>query len=55
VLDDELHGLLADPLRGTRKRYLPAGRYTIEVAAGGQTSKTTLRVRPPREPRSGGA
>ena len=28
--------LLADPLRATRKRYLPPGRYTVEITAGRQ-------------------
>jgi hypothetical protein len=50
VLDDALQAALADPLRASRKRYLPAGRYTVEIAAGGETAKTRLTVKPPRDP-----
>jgi hypothetical protein len=41
--------VLADPLRSTRKRYLPPGKYTVEVRAGGATATSTLRVKPPKE------
>ena len=37
MLDPELERLLADPLRATRKRYLPAGTYTVDV----RTAPTT--------------
>jgi photosystem II stability/assembly factor-like uncharacterized protein len=50
VLDDQLQAALADPLRATRKRYLPPGRYTVEITAGGETAKTRLTVKPPRDP-----
>ena len=49
VLDDTLQAALADPLRATRKRYLPPGRYTVEITAGGETARTRLTVKPPRE------
>ena len=49
VLDDALQAALADPLRATRKRYLPAGRYTVEITAGPESAKTRLTVKPPRE------
>jgi photosystem II stability/assembly factor-like uncharacterized protein len=49
VLDDDLQAALADPLRATRRRFLPPGRYTVEIASGGQTVKTRLVVKPPRE------
>ncbi len=49
VLDPELERLLADPLRATRARYLPAGRYTLEFRSGGTTATTTMRVKPPKE------
>lgn len=48
-LDAELENLLADPLRSTRRRYLPPGKYTVEVRSGGATSTTTLTVSPPKE------
>ncbi len=49
LLDAELERLLADPLRSTRKRYLPAGTYTVEVRAGGATATSTLRIKPPKD------
>ena len=49
MLDPELERLLADPLRSTRKRYLPAGTYTVEVRAGGASATSTLKVKPPKE------
>jgi photosystem II stability/assembly factor-like uncharacterized protein len=49
VLDDALQAALADPLRASRKRYLPPGRYTVEISAAGETAKTRLTVKPPRE------
>jgi hypothetical protein len=52
VLDEDLHRALADPLRAQRKRYLPAGKYTVEITAGGQSAKTRLTVKPPRDPRA---
>jgi BNR-Asp box repeat protein len=47
-LDDELKQLLADPLRASRRRYLAAGTYTVEIRSGSATATTSLRVRPPR-------
>ena len=49
MLDPELERLLADPMRATRKRYLPAGSYTVEVRAGGATATSTLKVKPPKD------
>jgi hypothetical protein len=49
MLDPELERVLADPLRATRKRYLPSGTYTVEVRAGGATATTTLKVKPPKD------
>jgi photosystem II stability/assembly factor-like uncharacterized protein len=49
MLDPELERLLADPMRATRKRYLPAGNYTVEVRAGGATATSTLKVKPPKD------
>jgi hypothetical protein len=48
MLDPELERLLADPMRATRKRYLPPGTYTVEVRAGGATATSTLKVKPPK-------
>jgi photosystem II stability/assembly factor-like uncharacterized protein len=48
-LDPEIYDLLADPLRATRKRYLPPGKYTIEVRSGGSVEKTTLKVEAEKE------
>jgi photosystem II stability/assembly factor-like uncharacterized protein len=48
MLDPELARMLADPLRATRKRYLPPGKYTVEVRAGANTSTSTLTVKPPK-------
>ena len=48
-LDPELEKLLADPLRATRSRYLPPGKYTIEIRAGGETKKTPLVIKSERE------
>ncbi|MGH9316623.1 MAG: WD40/YVTN/BNR-like repeat-containing protein, partial [Thermoanaerobaculia bacterium] len=54
-LDEDLYKALADPLRGARKRYLPPGKYTIEIRAGAATDKTTLEVKSEEErPFSGG-
>jgi hypothetical protein len=52
-LDAELERVLADPLRSTRRRYLPAGKYTVEVRAGGSTAASTLNVKPPKESGAG--
>jgi photosystem II stability/assembly factor-like uncharacterized protein len=49
MLDPELERLLADPLRSTRKRYLPPGTYTVEVKAAGATATTSLKIKPPKE------
>ena len=49
MLDPELERLLADPMRATRKRYLPAGgTYTVEVRAGGATATSKLKIKPPK-------
>src|SRR6185369_1708023 len=52
-LDPELFGLLADPLRASRKRYLPPGKYTIEIRSGEALEKTTLNVQGRRRRVSG--
>jgi hypothetical protein len=44
MLDADLQQLLADPLHASRKRYLPAGKYTVEITAGRESSRTTLTV-----------
>jgi photosystem II stability/assembly factor-like uncharacterized protein len=49
LTDPELRRILADPLRGTRRRYLPPGKYTVEIASAGLVDKTTLTVKPPKE------
>jgi hypothetical protein len=48
-LDPELYDLLADPLRAARKRYLPPGKYTVEIRSGQSTEKTTLNVQAEKE------
>lgn len=53
-LDPELFNLLADPLRAARKRYLPPGKYTIEIRSAGVTEKTTLNVQAEKETLFGG-
>jgi photosystem II stability/assembly factor-like uncharacterized protein len=49
MLDADLRQLLADPLHASRKRYLPAGSYTVELSAGAERDRTTLRVKAPKE------
>jgi len=49
MLDADLQQLLADPLHASRKRYLPPGRYSVEIAAAGRVEKTALVVKPPKE------
>ena len=49
MLDPELERLLADPLRSTRRRYLPPGRYTVEVRSSGATSTSRLTIKAPKE------
>jgi hypothetical protein len=49
MLDPELERLLADPLRATRQRYLPPGKYTVEIRAGGATSTSSLKIKPPKD------
>jgi hypothetical protein len=44
----DLVAALADPFLSKRTRYLPPGTYTIEVASGGKTAKTTLEVKAPK-------
>ena len=53
-LDPKLYDLLADPLRSTRKRYLPPGKYTVEIHSGQAVEKTKLNVQAERERGSGG-
>jgi hypothetical protein len=48
-LDPDLYEKLADPLRAKRQRYLPSGKYTIEIVQGITVEKTTLVVKPERE------
>ncbi len=50
----EVASLLADPLRKTRPRYLPPGRYAVEVAVGAAKSSTRLVVKPPKREGAGG-
>lgn len=47
-LDPDLEVALADPLRASRRRFLPPGKYTVEIKAGSNIEKTTLTVRPPK-------
>lgn len=49
VTDPELARLLADPLRATRKRFLPPGKYRVEIAAGGVVEKTSLTIKARKE------
>jgi photosystem II stability/assembly factor-like uncharacterized protein len=44
-LPPDLFEKLADPLRATRHRYLPPGKYTIAIEQGVTVEKTTLRVK----------
>jgi len=53
-LDSEIYDLLADPLRATRKRYLPPGKYTIEIRSAESVEKTTLKVEAEKETFFGG-
>jgi hypothetical protein len=45
----EVSDLLADPLRKARPRYLPAGRYTVEIAVGSVKASTRLAVKAPKK------
>jgi hypothetical protein len=49
AIDAELERVLADPMRSTRRRHLPAGRYTVEMKAAGATATSTLNVKAPKE------
>ena len=49
LTDPELMRLLADPLRGTRKRYLPPGKYVVEIASRGAVETTRLLIKPPKD------
>ena len=49
MLDAALERLLADPLRSTRRRYLPPGRYTVEIRSGGATATSRLTIKAPKE------
>jgi photosystem II stability/assembly factor-like uncharacterized protein len=51
LTDPELARVLADPLRATRKRYLPPGKYTVEIASGGLVEKTSLTIKLPKKDR----
>jgi photosystem II stability/assembly factor-like uncharacterized protein len=53
MLDPALERLLADPLRSSRRRYLPPGRYTVEVRSGAATSTSRLTINAPKEDGSG--
>jgi len=53
-LDPKLYDLLADPLRSTRRRYLPPGKYTVELRSGDAVEKTKLNVQAERETGFGG-
>ena len=48
-LDARLYELMTDPLRGSRRRYLPPGKYTVEVRSGDSIAKTTLKVQAEKE------
>ncbi len=50
-LDPDLYRLLEDPLRATRKRYLPPGTYSVLIHSGNASQKTTLKVLPEPESR----
>ena len=50
----DLLAALADPFLSKRTRYLPPGTYTIEVASGGKTAKTSLEVKAPKAEGAGG-
>ncbi len=49
----EIADLLADPLRRERDRYLPSGRYTVEISAGAEKATTRLVVKAPKTEASG--
>lgn len=49
----EVAALLADPLRATRDRYLPPGRYVVEVSVSGARAETRLLVKPPKSDGAG--
>ncbi len=53
-LPPDLEALLADPYRGKRTRYLPPGSYSVEIVAGGMSSKTRLEVKKPKAERPSG-
>ena len=54
-LDADLYEKLSDPLRARRQRFLPPGKYTIEIEQGVTVEKTTLTVKPePERPSFGG-
>ncbi len=48
-LDPDLYRLLADPLRSSRKRYLPPGKYTIAIRSGVARDTTTLELKTAKE------
>jgi photosystem II stability/assembly factor-like uncharacterized protein len=51
MLDADLQQLLADPLHASRKRYLPAGSFTVKIEAGREADRATLRVKAAKENR----
>ena len=54
-LDADLYEKLADPLRAKRERFLPPGKYSIEIVQGITVEKTTLVVKAePERPGFGG-
>lgn len=53
MLDPALERLLADPLRSSRRRYLPPGRYTVEVRSSGALATSRLVIKAPKEDGAG--
>jgi photosystem II stability/assembly factor-like uncharacterized protein len=47
-LDPDLEAALGDPLRASRARFLPPGKYSVEITLGSAMEKTTLIVQPPK-------
>ena len=44
----DVAALLADPLRASRGRYLPPGRYVVDVSVSGSRAEARLLVKPPK-------
>jgi photosystem II stability/assembly factor-like uncharacterized protein len=49
MLDPALERILADPLRSSRRRYLPPGRYTVEIRSAGGTATSRLVIQAPKD------